>query len=428
MFNWTNFEILLDVLIHFSPELIKTKNTELDLIDIFNLMIWTVYYLYSKKVISIESIIKTAEYRNLYYVYFYPEIDQYDHNYSEKLKFTILSDCYIDKDLQKFFKTILQDPEKHKQNRDISYHPSTLHKIIREDDIDSFQSIISRNNYSFNYRFEYSFYERIYSTNKNFSLIQVAAIYGSIQIFKYLWMQDDIQIDDFVLFCAISGRNYDIIHICEEKIDSPWKIVYSINSHQNELTDYFIEKSDELNKDINDDDDCLYKNLDINSFGIAILSANFHIILSSLHHIVDLIEKEEGIYLFYGANYDFDLFNLLYSHRNKDVDLCDIFHPYYATWVEKGMTSAITKTLLDQSAKNIFTILITYSIKSNRKITGIILDMFKEYKNSELKDALEYCKNYSFQIEWICYSKLSDENLVTKFTDIFDLKMTILNS
>ena len=131
--------------------------------------------------------------------------------------------------------------------------------------------------------------------------------------------------------------------------------------------------------------------------------------------------------MFYGANYDFDLFNLLYSHRNKDVDLCDIFHPYYATWVEKGMTSAITKTLLDQSAKNIFTILITYSIKSNRKITGIILDMFKEYKNSELKDALEYCKNYSFQIEWICYSKLSDENLVTKFTDIFDLKMTIHN-
>lgn len=104
MFNWTNFEILLDVLIHFSPELIKTKNTELDIIDIFNLMIWTVYYLYSKKVISIESIIKTAEYRNLYYVYFYPEIDQYDHNYSEKLKSTILSDCYIDKDLQGFFK------------------------------------------------------------------------------------------------------------------------------------------------------------------------------------------------------------------------------------------------------------------------------------------------------------------------------------
>lgn len=78
--------------------------------------------------------------------------------------------------------------------------------------------------------------------------------------------------------------------------------------------------------------------------------------------------------------------------------------------------------MLDQSAENIFTILITYSIKSNRKITGIILDMFKEYKNSELKDAFEYCKIYSHQIKWICNRKLSDENLVAKFTDIFDLK------
>ena len=48
----------------------------------------------------------------------------------------------------------------HIENRNRNYHPSLLHKSIREDDIDAFQKIISQNNYDINYIFDFSYYER----------------------------------------------------------------------------------------------------------------------------------------------------------------------------------------------------------------------------------------------------------------------------
>ena len=86
---------------------------------------------------------------------------------------------------------VKNNKEEHKIYRNSNYHPSTLHKSIREDDIDLFQSILAKNNYGINYKIEYSFHERSQPKDKKNS-----AIYGSLKIFKFLWMQKVIVLDD----------------------------------------------------------------------------------------------------------------------------------------------------------------------------------------------------------------------------------------
>lgn len=76
----------------------------------------------------------------------------------------------------------------------VNYHPSQLNKSIRDDDIDTFQSLLSKNNFNVNHQIENSNYERLKSNDYNLSLIEIAAVYGSKKIFKFSWIQDQINI------------------------------------------------------------------------------------------------------------------------------------------------------------------------------------------------------------------------------------------
>ena len=61
-------------------------------------------------------------------------------------------------------------------------------------------------------------YERAQTIDSNISLIQIAATYGSIRIFKFLWMQTDVELPKNLLLYAFFGCNNEIIHLCEEKL------------------------------------------------------------------------------------------------------------------------------------------------------------------------------------------------------------------
>ena len=138
--NFKNFEFNLDIIVEFSTEIKNTKTTENKLIQISLFYFKSINYLYSKQFFSIDLIIEQSNSVFFLFIYFSPEIDQYDHEYTkirEKDPYLNLNDPQSQQE-KKFFSKIKENPEKHILNRKNSYHPSSLHKSIREDDIEKF--------------------------------------------------------------------------------------------------------------------------------------------------------------------------------------------------------------------------------------------------------------------------------------------------
>lgn len=227
-YNFTKLKLILDVFLYFSNYLNEVNITDTDVIDTLEDILVDIYYLYSQNFITLKSIIQKSVYNSVYFLYFYPEIDEYDHEYAEKRKDNILKGNE-DHRLEIFLKIILSNVDQHKQNREKIFNTLPLHKIIHDDDIDAFQSTLSQNNFNINYNLNLFYYEQILNESK-LSLIQIAAIYGSLKIFKFLWIQPNIIIDDSLIYYAIWGRNYEIIHICEGKCSSKLALQFSINS------------------------------------------------------------------------------------------------------------------------------------------------------------------------------------------------------
>lgn len=112
---------------------------------------------------------------------------------------------------RKDYQDVKSDPQKHISNRSSCYHPSPLHKSIREDDIDTFQSLLYKSNYSVNYIIEFSMYERAQTIDSNISLIRIAATYGSIKIFSFCGCKMTLncqRIYFFMLFSVVTMKSF----------------------------------------------------------------------------------------------------------------------------------------------------------------------------------------------------------------------------
>lgn len=74
--------------------------------------------------------------------------------------------------------------------------------------------------------------------------IEIAAFFGSINIFKFLWM-NKVNIDDSIGKYVIAGGNYEIIHLVEDCISYSQDDLYAaIQFHQNDIYDYIINNND----------------------------------------------------------------------------------------------------------------------------------------------------------------------------------------
>ena len=136
--------------------------------------------------------------------------------------------------------------EQHDELREIATNPSPLAEMVRNDDIDSFQLLVSQTNLSLASRIPYSFYAfcdnlNIYS-NAPF-LIEYAAFFGSIKIFKFLHMNKARYSENIMLY-AIAGGNYDIIHLLEPSIAFNEDCLdIALKFHRNDIFRYIIENS-----------------------------------------------------------------------------------------------------------------------------------------------------------------------------------------
>ena len=411
LYNYKQLELILDLAIEFSCEMRNNGLTDIDFIAICSYFINSLNYLFYKKLISIESIIQHSYQNKILFINFYPEIEQYDPEYANMRSELLFNDFdQENEELRNFFKLIKSNPQEHIENRNKNYHPSKLHKSIREDDIETFQELLSQNNYTVNHKIEHSYYERTSTCDRNVSLIQIAAVYGSIKVFKFLWMQNDIILDDNLQFYTYSGRNFEIIHICEEKCPFLNAIDFAINTHQNELVDYFLDNFQEENEEDEslenvEEDDNPYKNLSKKSLQQALKSLNYKIILPSLKRIVNIVNNTEGkenknawIMFFRPERvmlesclFDLDLFKFIYNLNRERYISIDSNTQIYSHALFTGAYDAV-RYMLNQSDKKFLFDYFGRFLRSDTHAADMILDILdqEEYKGNFIIPVIDF--------------------------------------
>ena len=149
---------------------------------------------------------------------------------------------FFDEKLRADIESSLENICNYEEKRLIGENDHYICELIRNDSINEFISFINSNNISD--VIETSIFEtNLFLLDKNPSLIEYSAFYGSINIFKYLYLMN-FNIFPSIWFYAIHGKNNEIIHFLEEKrIDPPFGSFYevfieSIKCHHNEIAEY----------------------------------------------------------------------------------------------------------------------------------------------------------------------------------------------
>ena len=131
------------------------------------------------------------------------------------------------------------------EDRKIGENDHALCKIIRQDLAIEFITIVNRECISLSSKINTSTYEtNPFLFKKTPSLIEYAAFFGSIDIFKYLVI-NNVDLTPSLWLYAIHGNNPQIIHILEENRIKPNDETFeeclkeSIICHHNELINYF---------------------------------------------------------------------------------------------------------------------------------------------------------------------------------------------
>ena len=146
-------------------------------------------------------------------------------------------------------------PENFYEKRKEGENDSQICELIRNDMIDEFITYVTRNGVSLNAKIQPSIYETNSFLLKNpninnqedseFSLIEYAVFFGSIQIFRYLRLEG-VELTSSLWSLAIHGKNAEMIHFLEdnhvELKDKSYKQVFyeSIKCHHNDIVNYFI--------------------------------------------------------------------------------------------------------------------------------------------------------------------------------------------
>lgn len=349
LFNFKKVELVLDICVSFKDE-IRNTVSDFEILSIFVTYHLSINYLFSKQFFPIESIIQKGIHHDLLFINFLPEIEEYDPELAKKRVSGILQNSRNSM-VKNLYEIVQKDPQEHVINRSKLYHPSTLHKSIREDDIETFQSLLYKNNYNVNSVIDFSIYERTQTVDSDLSLIQVAATYGAIKIFKFLWIQADIKPPKNILLYAFFGGNNEIIHLCEEKFPDKKAILQTIYLNRLDFLDYYIEnfsnQLEETNEDVknalkkfeikeDEESDTFYMDLNVEQLYAAIDYYTVPVIQSTLPKICFIIRNIEldnvlsqnlKEKLLEAALFHINLFEFFFTQRDpsKDPKDCDAY-------------------------------------------------------------------------------------------------------
>ena len=221
-----------------------------------------------------------------------------------------LNPVYFSKEIDSFIVDEMREKIKNnstdfQNKRIIGENDSYICQLIRNDSIDEFISYVNQNCIFLSMTIEESIFEtNLFLLKNNPTLIEYAAFFGSIQIFKYLFL-NKVALTPFLWLFAIHGNNAELISYLEEmKFQKYYKkcLIESIKCHHIEITNYIIDNYSE------------------NKFDIEILLNISHII--KFHNFSlfpkDLIIKESILYYF--CQYDY--YNIVeYILKTKRLNL-----------------------------------------------------------------------------------------------------------
>ena len=191
-------------------------------------------FLFDEKIISLDNIIfKYITNDNYMFPYFLPEIKEYiaQNNIDIKKLFNLLKQEEITKSL----------PKQYRQKRKIGENDNYMCELIRNDDIDKFISYVKQNRIYVDSKIKKSIYEtNSFLIRKEVTLIEYASFFGSIQIFKYLFL-NKAEITNLVGVYSMHGNHPEIIEIIKEniKVKQEW-LDEAIKCHHNEIVNYLI--------------------------------------------------------------------------------------------------------------------------------------------------------------------------------------------
>ena len=112
----------------------------------------------------------------------------------------------------------IQEPEIFSENRNIGENEDFVCNLIRKDLIDEFITHVNKTSMNLERPIKRSIFEtNPFLLNKRPTLIEYAAFFGSIQIFKYLLLNHATTTSSLWIY-AIHGDHPEIIHIIEEKV------------------------------------------------------------------------------------------------------------------------------------------------------------------------------------------------------------------
>lgn len=264
------------------------------------------------------------------------------------------------------------------RNKLHSTHP--LSQAIIDDNVDLLQKLISQNNYDINDHFFDSYFE-INPFLQESSLLEYSCFYGSVKCFKFLFNkveQTDIDAGQLIKY-AISGGNYEIIHIVESLFESN-------NSYPDDLLDFAI----------------LYFQTDL----IEYIIENYNLQINAENYIKSIYASNYEAMIKLHSLGDNDKINQFGKNGSTPLDIASFegyldFFKYILKSFEKvdpTIKNQYGKTILHSAAKARQADLIKYIIKHDlidpriKSLSGYTAGEFCEFKmgyNSPLVDLFD---------------------------------------
>ena len=230
--------------------------------------------------------------KSKYPQYFAPEIKPY------------INENWFQEDKELIEEINKEIPENFYELRKIGENETTICTLIQKDMIKDFVVHINRNNLPLDMKIELSIYETncLLVKKSNISLIEYAAFFGSIQIFKYLKIEG-VELTSFLWPFAIHGKNAEIIHLLEDN-DKPSSyqckqfLMKSIKYHHNDVAKFFLDNYLQNKED--DSQVALFKSLKYYNFAFiqnSLLNESSFVILcrDDYYPIADILLKHKNI-------------------------------------------------------------------------------------------------------------------------------------
>lgn len=258
--------------------IIKQTFSEEEIFDIFKSSKILTLILINQKAITINSEIVKIFYKDKFYAakypqYFYPEIKSFLSEYSIE---RIMEDHKDEIEDENF--------EEKRKNGENHYK---ICKLIREDKLDEFIEFVNQSNYLLNSQVNTSIFETnpLLYPYKNATLIDYAVFYGSIQITKYLLL-NNIELNSKSWIYAVHSDNAEMIYLLEENEIKPNSYLESykesIKCHNSNISAY-IQSNYITEKDLffDEEEEGVSKYNTSNITNIALKNYNFNYIIES---------------------------------------------------------------------------------------------------------------------------------------------------